>query len=110
MEKVTFENGGAFIRDTRREVEAYLAGRGTQARGAVRLYAKAPVALGLTAGPWAVLVFVHPGLAGGLLCLLALAVGVTLVGFCIQHDANHGAYFRSRRWNHVLGWSTDALL
>jgi len=55
-------------------------------------------------------VFVHPGLAGGLLCLLALAVGVTLVGFCIQHDANHGAYFRSRRWNHVLGWSTDALL
>jgi linoleoyl-CoA desaturase len=108
--KVTFEKGGAFIRDTRSEVEAYLAGRGTRARGAVRLYAKAPVALGLTAGPWAVLVFVHPALAGGLLCLLALAVGVTLIGFCIQHDANHGAYFRSRRWNHVLGWSTDALL
>jgi linoleoyl-CoA desaturase len=108
--KVTFENGGAFIRETRSEVEAYLASRPTRVRGALQLYAKAPVALGLTVGPWAVLLFVRPGLAGGLLCLLALAVGATLTGFCIQHDANHGAYFRSRRWNHVLGWSADALL
>ena len=33
-----------------------------------------------------------------------------LTAFSVQHDANHGAYFRSRSWNHLLGWSTDALL
>jgi linoleoyl-CoA desaturase len=108
--KLTFDKGGEFIRDTRSEVDAYLARKGTRVRGAIQLYAKAPIAVGLTAASWAVLVFVHPGVAGGLLCLLGLATGATLTAFCVQHDANHGAYFRKRRWNHLLGWSADALL
>ncbi len=28
----------------------------------------------------------------------------------MQHDANHGAYFRRRRYNHLVGWSADVLL
>ena len=28
----------------------------------------------------------------------------------MQHDANHGAYFRRRSLNHLLGWTTDVLL
>jgi linoleoyl-CoA desaturase len=108
--KLTFDKGGAFIRETKAEVEAYLASPRTRFRGALQLYAKAPVALALTVGPWAVLVLARPGIVGGVLCLAALAIGSTLTGFCIQHDANHGAYFRSRRWNHLLGWTSDALL
>ena len=27
-----------------------------------------------------------------------------------MHDANHGAYFRTRRLNHLMGWTADALL
>ena len=27
-----------------------------------------------------------------------------------MHDANHGAYFKQRRWNHLVGWSSDLLL
>ena len=44
------------------------------------------------------------------LCLLGLVVGATLIAFCVQHDANHGAYFRQRRYNHLVGWSADVLL
>jgi linoleoyl-CoA desaturase len=33
-----------------------------------------------------------------------------LIGFCVQHDANHGAYFRTRRFNHLMGWTADAML
>ena len=33
-----------------------------------------------------------------------------LTAFCVQHDANHGSYFKQRRWNHLVGWSTDSLL
>ena len=33
-----------------------------------------------------------------------------LTAFCVQHDANHGAYFRQRRYNHLVGWSADVLL
>lgn len=33
-----------------------------------------------------------------------------LTAFCVQHDANHGAYFKQRRLNHLVAWSPDALL
>ena len=110
VERVTFDKGGVFVRQTRSEVEAYLAQRGTRVRGSLRLYVKAPVALGLTGASWAVLMFVRPGIAVALLCLVGLVVGAMLTAFCVQHDANHGAYFRRRRWNHLVGWSSDALL
>ena len=33
-----------------------------------------------------------------------------LVAFCVQHDANHGASFGSRRYNRIVGFSADAML
>jgi linoleoyl-CoA desaturase len=110
MPRVSFDNGGAFVREVHGEVDAYLSSRGTRVRGRLQLYAKTAVALPLLAVSWAVLIFVRPGLWLGLLCLLGCLVGTILVAFCVQHDANHGAYFRSRRLNHLLGWSSDALL
>jgi linoleoyl-CoA desaturase len=108
--KLSFENGGDFIRETRREVELYLAPRRTQLRGRLELYVKAFVAFGVLAASWVSLVLVRPGLLLGLLSLAGLSLGAILVGFCIQHDANHGAYFRTRRANHLMGWTADALL
>ena len=105
--KLAFDNGGAFIQDTRREVEQYLARGSTRVKGALMLYAKAPIALALTAVSWFVLILAHPGAIGIALCLLGLVVGATLTAFCVMHDANHGAYFKKRRWNHLVGWSAD---
>ena len=50
--KLAFDNGGAFIQDTRREVEQYLARGGARFKGALMLYAKAPIALALTGRYW----------------------------------------------------------
>ena len=108
--KVAFDNGGAFIQDTRREVEQYLARGSTRLKGAAMLYAKAPIAFALTAVSWSVLIFIHPGAIGISLCLLGLVAGATLTAFCVQHDANHGSYFKKRRWNHLVGWSADLFL
>jgi linoleoyl-CoA desaturase len=108
--KLAFDNGGAFIHDTRREVEQYLSRGRTRVKGALLLYAKAPIALALTVSSWAVLMFLRPGHIVVSLCLLGLVLGATLTAFCVQHDANHGAYFRRRRYNHLVGWSADALL
>ena len=93
-DRLTFGNGGAFMHDTRREVEQYLARGRTRLKGSLLLYAKAPIAIGLTVASWAVLVFARPGGCGGLLCLAGLMLGALLTAFCVQHDANHGAYFR----------------
>ena len=110
VQKVAFDNGGAFIRETRREVEQYLARGNTRLNGLLLLYAKAPVAIGLIAASWTVLVFARTGLIAGFLCLAGLVLGAMLNAFCVQHDANHGAYFRRRRYNNLVGWTADALL
>jgi len=107
---VSFDNGGEFIRETRREVELYLQPRSTRVRGYIQLYAKTVVAFGLMAASWVTLIFLSPGIWLGLLCLVGLAAGATLNAFCVQHDANHGAYFTKRRYNHLMGWTADALL
>jgi linoleoyl-CoA desaturase len=108
--KVTFENGGDFLRDTRAEVEQYLSVGHARLRGALGLYSKAPVAVGLIVLSWLVLVFARPDELVIGLCLGGLAIGATLVAFCVQHDANHGSYFKSRRYNHLVGWTSDLLL
>jgi linoleoyl-CoA desaturase len=110
VQKVSFDNGGAFIRDTRHEVEQYLARGRTRIKGALLLYAKAPIAAGLMIGSWAVLIFASPGFIIGFLCLGGLLLGTILIAFCVQHDANHGSYFRRRRYNHLLGWTADLSL
>jgi linoleoyl-CoA desaturase len=108
--KLSFEQGGAFMSETRREVDLYLASRGTRAWGRAQLYAKTFVAFALLVASWATLIFVRPGLVLGIVTLAGAALGAILVGFCVQHDANHGAYFRTRRFNHLMGWSSDSLL
>ena len=107
---MSFDNGGEFIRETRREVELYLQSRWTRVRGYLQLYAKTAVAFGLMVASWVTLIFLSPGIWLGLLCLVGLAAGATLTAFCVQHDANHGAYFTKRRYNHLMGWTADALL
>ena len=60
--KLAFDNGGAFIRETRARGRAVpLARAARRLKGAMLLYAKAPIALALTAVSWSVLIFVQPG-------------------------------------------------
>jgi linoleoyl-CoA desaturase len=108
--KVSFEKGGEFMQDTRRDVELYLSSRRVRVRGRLELYAKTLVAFAVLAASWTTIVFVRPGLVLGLVALAGVVAGAVLVGFCVQHDANHGAYFRTRRFNHLMGWTADALL
>ena len=109
-ERVSFKTGGAFLRDTRAEVEHYLSVGNVRRRGTIGLYAKAPIAVGLIALSWGVLLFARPHAVVVALCFGGLAFGVTLVAFCVQHDANHGSTFKNRRYNEVLGWTSDALM
>jgi linoleoyl-CoA desaturase len=98
------------MRETRAEVERYLADPAVRRRGLVRLYLKVPVALALMVGSWIGLVLGDPGLLLAAVFAAGLVAGSLLLALSVQHDANHGAYFRSTRYNHLLGWSGDALL
>ena len=50
--KVSFDNGGEFIRQTRRDVEEYLSARRVRARGRAQLYAKGVIAFAVLLGSW----------------------------------------------------------
>jgi linoleoyl-CoA desaturase len=108
--KVSFDNGGEFIRQTRRDVEEYLAPRHVRARGRAQLYAKGVVAFAVLLGSWLTLMVGHPGVWLGLLSFGGLIFGTSLTAFSVMHDANHGAYFRKRHLNHLMGWTADSLL
>ena len=73
--KLSFDNGGEFIADTRREVELYLASRGTRLKGHLNLYAKTVVAFAIWAASWVTLIFIRPGIVLSLLALAGLVVG-----------------------------------
>jgi len=110
LPKLSFDNGGEFIKQTRREVEEYLSARRTRVRGRVELYVKGVVAFLVLSASWLTLVLGDPGPWLGLVSFGGLILGTSLIAFCVMHDANHGAYFRTRRLNHVMGWTADALL
>ena len=109
-QKLSFDNGGDFIRDVRREVEDRLADGRLHARGRRQLRVKTAVSFALCAACWSTLIFAQAGIALRVVCFLGLIAGTALVAFCVMHDANHGAYFRSRRLNHLLGWTADVAL
>ena len=73
--KLSFDNGGEFIRQTRLEVDEYLSDSRTRARGRAALYAKGIVAFLVLFGSWVILVLGHPGLWLGLLCFGGLILG-----------------------------------
>ena len=87
-----------------------MSARGVRLRGRAQLYAKGFAAFVLLLGSWLILVVGHPALWLGLLSFGGLILGTSLIAFTVMHDANHGAYFRTRGLNHLMGWTGDALL
>jgi linoleoyl-CoA desaturase len=76
-------------------------------RGQRRLHGKALFIGLLLVGSYAGLVFAPVGLALRIVFAAGVVVGVVGVGTGIMHDANHGAFSRSARLNHVVGYSSD---
>jgi linoleoyl-CoA desaturase len=76
-------------------------------RGQRRLHGKAAAIAAIVVVSYAGLVFAPIGILGQLVCALGLVVGVVGVGTGIMHDANHGAFSRSTRLNHAVGYSSD---
>jgi linoleoyl-CoA desaturase len=106
----SFTSGGEVFREIQRDVEAVLARKGIRTRALIQLHLKTVIAVLLPIIGWIVLMTTSPGVLLGIGCLLVVGLGAMLVAFCVQHDANHGASFRSRRINRIVGFSADAML
>jgi linoleoyl-CoA desaturase len=97
------------MNDLKRQVSAYFEERGISDKADGRMVVKAIVILALTFVPYGLI------LSGWFspLTMLGLAIvmgtGVAGCGFCIAHDALHGAYSSNRRVNGILGLMFDLM-
>src|SRR5262245_17931065 len=73
------------------------------------MLAKSALLLGWFAASWALLVLVAEHWWQAVPLAGSLALAIAGIGFCIQHDANHGAYSRHRLVNRMMERSLDFL-
>jgi linoleoyl-CoA desaturase len=79
------------------------------ARARRTLHRKAVAIGAVTVASYWVLVFSSTGFAVRSASAVVLAAALTAVATGIMHDANHGAFSRSRRVNRLMGYSLDLL-
>lgn len=108
--QISFDNGSNLLADLRARVHELLADRALIQRAKIQLYSKGLVALALLAVGWCTIMFMPPSLVFAIPALVLIGLGLTIVALSVQHDANHGAYFSSRRLNHLVGWTFDCLV
>jgi linoleoyl-CoA desaturase len=109
MSRIVFPTTTAqpFIAELRARVAEYFDTRhiSSKANGAMRL--KTAILFTVTFGAYgAILSGLLPPPAMLALAML-MGVGIAGIGFCVAHDAAHGAYSERRSVNNLLAWSFD---
>ena len=98
-----------FMHDLKSRVGAYFEERGISDKADGRMVFKAIAVLAMTFVPYGLILsglFTAPIM---LSLAIVMGVGVAGCGFCIAHDALHGAYSSNRRINGLLGLTFDLM-
>ncbi|HEX9051402.1 MAG TPA: acyl-CoA desaturase [Anaeromyxobacter sp.] len=106
--RVRFTRDDGFHAALKRRVGAYFDATGRARSGGAAMHAKTAVILAWFAASYGLLLALgglSPWLAVALTGSVALATAG--IGFSVMHDANHGAYSRSRRVNRAWGLTLD---
>jgi linoleoyl-CoA desaturase len=101
--------GAAFMRDVKAGVAAYFENSGRSSKGGWAMWLKTAVLFGVLAGSYAAILSNRfPPLA---MLGLAVVIGIAVagIGFCVSHDALHGAYSHNPTVNYLLGLSFDLI-
>ncbi len=94
---IKFRGSDAFHRSLRARVDRYFRLTGRRPRDCTAMYLKAATLLVWFAASYSLLVFVATQWWQALPLALSLGLSIAGLGFCVQHDGNHGA-FSSRPW------------
>ena len=107
--KFSTDREQAFMHELKERVHSYFAERGISEKANTAMVVKTVLMLLLAFGPYAMILSgrFSPGVML-LLCVL-MGVGIAGVGFCIAHDALHGAYSSNKRVNALLGATFDLM-
>src|SRR6266478_2763560 len=99
----------AFVRDVKAGVAAYFETSRCSSKGNWAMWLKTLLLFGVVVGSYAAIMsnrFTPLAMLG---LAVVLGVGIAGVGFCVSHDALHGAYSDNPKVNYLLGLSFDLL-
>ncbi len=108
-EKISFGRDDGFHSALKKRVNEYFKTTGISKNANWKMKLKTVILLSWFAASYAFLMF------GASTWWMVLAGAFSMVfvyagiGFSIQHDANHGAYSKSKKVNRLLGWTLDCL-
>jgi linoleoyl-CoA desaturase len=107
--KFTSYDCDRFVEEVKRQVARYFDERNLSTKADRAMATKAVTMIAALLVPYgAVLTLSLPGWAL-LSCCVAMGAALAGIGFCVSHDALHGAYSHNPRVNTALGYSFDLL-
>ncbi len=111
MRTVTFapHDGDQFVEEVKRRVADHFAQRGLSIKATPGMVAKTVILMVTFFGSFALIL--SNALPGWAMLALCVVMGVAMagLGFCVAHDALHGAYSHDPRINAALGYTFDVL-
>ncbi len=109
--KVKFVNKdkSLFFPTLRKRVDAYFTTNNLPKSGDSTMLVKSIVLLLIYLVPFAALLTFTPGLGISLALWFVMGIGVAGVAMSVMHDANHGAYSKSKTLNYLMSHSVNLL-
>jgi linoleoyl-CoA desaturase len=107
--KLKFAGDSGFHGEVKRRVLEYFEHTGLSPRDSPRMYVKTAALLLWFIASYVLLVFAAATWWQGVLLAFSLSLATAGIGFCIQHDANHGAYSNHGAINRLMGMTLDML-
>lgn len=104
-----FQGAGTFSRLLDERAESVLADPSAVRRAYRILWAKSGLVLGWAVVSYLLLLDVTTTPPAVLATSISLGLAMAGIGFCIMHDANHGAYARNRTVNRLAAHSLDLI-
>lgn len=97
----------AFVAELKKRVEAYFIENDLKPQADSQMVLKTVAMFLIFFAPYFLMLIFQPGFWGVLLAYSIIGFGSIGIGFCVMHDAIHGAYSSSPLINRLLGYSLD---
>jgi linoleoyl-CoA desaturase len=96
-----------FITVVRQRVDAYFNENNISKKFNAHMVLKSIIMLLIYFIPFLIYIYSDPSFSISILLWTAMAMGMAGIGMSIMHDANHGAYTSSFKWNQWIGYTIN---
>ena len=105
----THKDGNLFFATLRQRVDNYFKENKISKHYNANMVFKTVFMLSTYLVSFSLILLFQPGFIGSLMLWLLMGFALAGIGMCVMHDANHGAYSSSSKWNTIWGYSINLI-